>query len=281
MSMQLTVLGGAAAWPNPGQGCSSYLVTASHCKLLLDCGPDTLLELRKHTPLGAIDAVVISHCHSDHILDLVTFRYALVYSKDRASTRIPLWLPPGGEEILQALGSALGSQGETTVDFWGDVFEIREYDAESTLGFGDLSVDFARTQHFTPCYAIRVKLSSGKTIVYGADMGEIDSLVEFSTGASLLVAEATADSNEGIELDQRGHITPEDAGDWAARSSVDRLVICHLWSERDPAEVVRRAATHFDRPIDVATPGFTDLCLTPGIASDMLPTRKQGPAARS
>ena len=257
MKVELTVLGGAAAWPNAGQGCSSYLLRSRDTQLLLDCGPDTLLELRKHTRLAGIDAIIVSHCHADHILDLVTLRYALVYSRDRAEERLPLWLPPGGARILEALGQALGSQGETSDDFWGEVFALREYDAARSLKVNDLSIDFSRTQHFTACFAVRVRTADGRTIVYGADTGNIAPLLEFAAGASLLISEATADSHAGVPPESRGHLTPEDAGGWAGASGARRLLISHLWQERAPSEVVRRAAQHFDGPIDIATPGLT------------------------
>lgn len=257
MSLRLTVLGGSAAWPNPGQGCSSYLLESGTTKLLIDCGPDTLLELREHSMLSEIDAIVVSHCHSDHILDLVTYRYALVYSRDRPENRIPLWAPPGGIEILDALGSALGSQGEAEADFWREAFDLREYDPVRTLTIDDFQLDFSPTQHFTKCFAIRVETSSGKKLVYGSDTGAINPLISFSLDVDLLVAEATADTHDGIAPELRGHLIPEDAGEWAEQANASRLLITHLWCERDSAEVVARAATHYDGPIDVATRGLT------------------------
>lgn len=257
MTFQLTVLGGSAAWPNPGQGCSSYLLEAGGYRLLLDCGTDTLLELRRHTDLNDIDAIVISHCHSDHILDLIAFRYALVYSNEQVKDRIPVWMPPGGIDVLMALGDALGSQGERTTDFWGDVFVLQEYDPVSRLQIDSLGLDFARTRHFVECYAIRVTAQSGTSIVYGADTGSIHELIDFARNAGILIAEATADSHDGVAPEDRGHIIPEDAGEWANEAAVERLLLTHLWHERPPVEVVRRAATRYGGPIDVASPGLT------------------------
>ncbi|HEX7104031.1 MAG TPA: hypothetical protein VF201_15410, partial [Nitrolancea sp.] len=39
------VLGGASAAPNPGQGCSGYLVQLGETRIVLDLGPGTLPEL--------------------------------------------------------------------------------------------------------------------------------------------------------------------------------------------------------------------------------------------
>ncbi len=257
MTLRFTVLGGSAAVPNPGQGCSAYLVRDDTTTVLLDCGPDTLLELRKHVDFRGIDAILISHCHADHILDLVTLRYGLVYGPGGPYPPIPLWLPPGGIAIIDALGQALGSQGEDSADFWRESFELVEYDPSASLDIGSLTVRFAATQHFTECYAMRVSAPGGQSLVYGADTGNIEPLVGFAEGAGLLVAEATADDYGELMPEKRGHITPEDAGAWASRARVERLLITHLWHERDPASVVRRAATRFDGPIDIASVGQT------------------------
>jgi ribonuclease BN (tRNA processing enzyme) len=256
MKLELTVLGGAAAWPNPGQGCSSYLTSIDETKLLLDCGPDTLLELRRHTRLDAIDAVIISHCHSDHILDLIALRYALVYSRESNERRLPLWMPPGGTAVIRALGEIVGSQGEKTGDFWDEVFDVREYAPSDELKIGSSTVRFAPTQHFIECFAIAVGSPEDATIVYGADTGGINELSKFARNADILISEATADSHEGVDPEARGHLTPEEAGRWASASSVSRLLLTHLWHERDDREVVRRAATEYEGPIDVAKPGL-------------------------
>src|SRR5215510_9551479 len=126
-AMRLTVLGGAAAWPNPGQGCSSYLVSVGDSRVVVDCGPGTLPELRKHVDYQSVDAVIVSHCHSDHVLDLVPFRYGLLYGPTPLTRRIELWLPPGGVEVLRRLASALNG-GEDVDSYWQRAFEIREYD---------------------------------------------------------------------------------------------------------------------------------------------------------
>ena len=191
MSLTLTCLGGAAAWPNPGQGCSAFLLGDGLTSLLLDAGPNTLLELRKHIRYSTIDAVIISHCHSDHILDLVPYRYGLVYGPEKPEHPIPLWLPPGGQATLDALAAAIGGKGEPTERFWETAFNVQEYDPASSLEVGNLVITFARTEHAAECYAMRVSEADGSTCSYSADTGSIEPLVNFAHGSDVLVAEAT------------------------------------------------------------------------------------------
>ena len=67
---------------------------------MLDLGPGTLPELRRHTDFRTLDGIIISHMHVDHVLDLLALRHALAYNPVPAPAPIPIWLPPGGREIL-------------------------------------------------------------------------------------------------------------------------------------------------------------------------------------
>jgi ribonuclease BN (tRNA processing enzyme) len=255
MSLRLTVLGGAAAWPNPGQGCSSYLVRSDNASVLLDCGPDTLHELRRHADYTAIDAVVLSHCHSDHILDLVPYRYGLIYGPTRPARTIPLWIPPGGTRVLRDLATALGQLGEDVETFWSAAFELREYDPLGALTIGDVKFSFASTQHFVPCFAMRVE-AGGRALCYSSDTGAIAPLVELARSADLLIAEATLVEQPNGPVASRGHLTPAEAGELARQAGVARLLLTHLWNERPLDDVLREATTAYSGPVEVATPGL-------------------------
>ena len=66
MPRQLTVLGCQAAYPTAGQHCSSFLLTWDAFTVVLDLGYGTLDKLLAHIPDGAVDAIILTHEHSDH-----------------------------------------------------------------------------------------------------------------------------------------------------------------------------------------------------------------------
>ena len=70
--MELTILGGSAAGPNPGQGCSGYLVESGTTHVVIDLGSGTFPELRRHVDYRLLDGVVLSHGHLDHFLDILS-----------------------------------------------------------------------------------------------------------------------------------------------------------------------------------------------------------------
>jgi ribonuclease BN (tRNA processing enzyme) len=256
MALSLTVLGGSAAWPNPGQGCSAYLVSDGATSILLDCGPNTLLELRKHVDYTALDAIVISHCHSDHILDLVPYRYGLIYGPRKSRRTIPVWLPPGGRERLEMLGDAFDGQGEPHNSFWEPAFDLEEYAPASGLTIGELRISFAPTQHFIPCFAMRVDALDNRSLFYSSDTGSLHPILNLAHGAEIVVAEATLDQQDERPEAERGHMTPEDAGRLAREACAHTLIVTHLWSERPDNVVERTAAEHFDGRVLIAKPGL-------------------------
>lgn len=256
MTLSLTVLGGAAAWPNPGQGCSAYLITSANANILLDCGPNTLLELRQQVDYHNLDAIVLSHCHADHMLDLVPFRYGLKYGPNPSTRRIPLWLPPGGIERLELLAEALAFGSEDVSGFWSGVFDPREYDPSGTLRLDEVTITFTPTQHFVPCYAMRIVSVDGKAFGYSADAGTIEPLVALMAGTTHMLVEATERDHDDRATEQRGHLTPEDAGRLAASCGATTLILTHLWSERPDQEVMDAAADAFNGEILIAKRGL-------------------------
>jgi ribonuclease BN (tRNA processing enzyme) len=99
---RVTVLGSCGAFPEPGRACSGFLVEWDDYRLVLDLGYATLPRLLTYCPDAAVDAVVITHEHPDHCIDLHgLFRMHLYGGTD--SRRIPLYCPPGVLDRLAGL----------------------------------------------------------------------------------------------------------------------------------------------------------------------------------
>lgn len=253
--MRLTVLGGSAAGANTGQGCSGYLVDTGRTRLVLDLGPGTLPELRRHTDFRSLDAVVISHLHVDHVLDLVALRFALAYNPIRPAGLVPLWMPPGGESFLRTVGTAFAGTADGD-SFFHDVFAIREYDPTTTLAIGDSRLSFTPTVHYIPCWAIRVGTDGSGALLYTADTGPDTDFSALAAGVSVLVGDAG--QPEPIKDEPvRGHSTAAELGNLATRLNVETLVLSHLWEEVGWTRYESRASSTFTGRIVVALPGTT------------------------
>lgn len=220
--------------------------------LLVDCGPGVLAELTRRMPLADLDAVLISHLHPDHWLDLVMVRQALRHGPERGSRGpLPTYVGPGAEETLRLLGANFAVDGED--EYWGDEVSLRTFDpAEGLLNAG-VGVTFARTVHYVPCWAMRFE-SAGKSIGYAADTGPSEAVVELMRGVDLLISEATLPLRAGHEADT-GHMAPEDAGEMAAAAGAGRLVLTHYFAELGVDRLRVRAQETFGGPVEVARQG--------------------------
>lgn len=253
----LTVLGGSAAGVGTGQGCSGYLVQTESTSLVLDLGPGTAIELRKHTDFRRLDAIVISHLHMDHVLDLFALRFALAYNPVKPEKRIPLFLPPGGLAFMER-AVALWKTSNDDDDYFSAVYDMTEYNPDDTLQVGDFKLRFAPTAHLIPCWAIRVQSNDGSDdLFYGADSGTDGDLDAIAKGAAVVIAEAAAPPNADPEVIRAMHYTPQQAAQLAERAGARNLVLTHIWEEHDPLKQAAAAREYFTGRMSVAVPGLT------------------------
>ena len=245
--MRVTVLGKSPSWEDAGGACSGYLVQDGAATLLLDCGNGVFSKLRAHVDYTAVQAVVISHLHADHFLDLVPWSYALQHGPRAGSARPVLHAPPGARDVFRRVCGAWG--GEELVE---EAFDLREYAVGDTLEVGDMRVEFAEVSHFVATHAVAVA-AGGRRFVFGADTRPTDALVEFARDADLLMTEATLGA--GPTDPDAGHLSAADAGDHARRAGAHRLVLTHITDELDESAARRAAAEAFGGPVQVAREG--------------------------
>lgn len=250
--VRVEVLGLRVGVPLDG-GCSCYLVSHGPTAVLLDFGPGALERVWARGLIGKIDAIVISHMHVDHVLDLLPLsgQAARAYA-GHARTR--LYVPRGrGPQVLDGLARAIGSHPTR----FQDAFEIREYDDAEEVEVGVLRMTFSRTAHPELCYAARVTDGSS-TLVYGADGAYDERLVRFAAGADVLLLEATyLDSGPAHpELERNGHMTGEQAGVVAREAGARGLVITHVGPRAgENEENLRRARAQFAGEVELAYEG--------------------------
>lgn len=254
--MKLVTLGGSAAGVGTRQGCSSYLVQTDNTSIVLDMGPGTLQELRAHIDYRAINGIVISHLHADHILDLVAMRFTLSYNPVAAPAPIPLHLPPGGLATLERIAKGFDTP-ESGLDWFGAVFDIHEFTPESDVRIDNLMCTFHPTVHFVPCWAIRVHPTDDSgDLLYTADTGPAADLTSFGAGSAIVVAESAHRSDTSTPVAERGHLSPEEAAQFAVDMGANTLVLTHMWEEHDPASVTKAAGAIFPGTVLRAIPGL-------------------------
>jgi ribonuclease BN (tRNA processing enzyme) len=259
--MHITVLGKSPSWQDAGGACSGYLVEDADTRVLVDCGSGVFSELRRVVDYLAVDAVVVSHMHADHFLDLIPYACALTYAPrqhahaadDRPGAKHParprLLLPPGGADVLRVVGGAAGH-----AEVFDSAFALREYDVAETVAVGSLRVRFQPVPHYVATNAIELTSSDGGgRFTYGADHGPTDALRAFAAHTDLLMLEATLELPEGEQ--PRGHLTPREAGEHAAACAAARLVLTHISDELDSERALAQARRAYSGPVEIARAG--------------------------
>jgi ribonuclease BN (tRNA processing enzyme) len=208
-----------------------------------------------------VGAVVISHLHADHFLDLVPYSYALTYAPRQQPVPVDRWpgtdcpacpvlhVPPGAKELFRRVVGAWGND-----DLIENAFELREYDPSSEIEIGPIRITLQEVPHFTETFAMSISSTNGSgRIVYGADSSPTEALAEFARDADLMLVEATLPRPERTGM--RGHLTPEEAGGHAKGAAAKRLVLVHISDELDADWARDEAAQAFGGPVEVAAEG--------------------------
>jgi ribonuclease BN (tRNA processing enzyme) len=241
------VAGSSCSIPRPDRACSSYLVDDGEVPIVLDLGTGALAHLRRHVDYDRLGAVVISHMHADHFIDLIPLRYALRYGSRRRTSKVKVYLPPGGLAMLRALVSAFAHEGG---DFLQDVFELGEYDPSHPLAIGGATLRFAQTAHYIAAFAVRWE-RDGVSVTYSADTAPDNRVVALARETDVFLCEATLRRGES-ETGERGHSTAAEAAQMAQAAGVRRLVLTHYGEDSTSNDLDQSAREIFTGEIQVA-----------------------------
>jgi ribonuclease BN (tRNA processing enzyme) len=244
--MRLTVLGCAGSFPGPESPCSSYLVDADGFRLLVDFGPGAMSALQRFAGLYAIDAILLSHLHADHMLDACSYVVPLRYAPDGPLPPLPVYAPSGAPERLAA---AYGGPEEGPLD---DVYTFYTLQP-GTFPIGPFEVTVDRVNHPVETYGMRIS-NGGRTLTYSADSSPCDALVRLAQGADVFLCEASY--LDGMDNPPDLHLTGREAGELATKAGVGTLLLTHLvtaWGSE--AETHASAAAAFGGPVEVVRSG--------------------------
>jgi ribonuclease BN (tRNA processing enzyme) len=248
--VKVTVLGCSGSVPGPDSPASGYLIEAEGYRLLLDLGHGAFGALQRYVRPCDVDAVVISHLHADHCIDLTAYIVALRYGREGyarlgPNERIPLVGVAGTRDRLEAAYDPLARKLS--------LHEIFTFATPAAGELGPFRMSYALMNHPTPTNAVRIE-HGGHSLVYSADTGESAELVRLAESADVLLCEASVAADEELIPDL--HLTGRMAGEHAHKAGVDRLVVTHVPPWNSVQAAVDDAGTAFHGPIEAARPGW-------------------------
>lgn len=239
----VTVLGSAGSHPGNGRACSSYLLSAGDHHLLLDCGNGSVANLLDTVDPADLDAVIISHLHPDHFVDLYGLHYALKFHPDGAET-VDVHAPDGAADLFGRI--LLGD----AADSFRRHLPVHVAAAGDELDLGPFHVQLFAAHHPLETLASRVTID-GRIVAFSGDSAPTDELVACAERADLFICDSTWVSRDG-PFPPGVHMTGTEAGQCAAAAGAERLMITHVFPQRLPEQVAADAETVYDGTVWVA-----------------------------
>jgi ribonuclease BN (tRNA processing enzyme) len=245
--MKLTIVGCSGSFPGPDSAASSYLVEADGFQVVLDLGNGALGQLQRYTTLDKPGAVLLSHLHADHVIDLTSYYVVRRYHPDGQMPPLPVWGPHGSAHRMARAYDLPYNPGMT------HEFDFAVYPSEP-FQVGPFAVTVIPVVHPVESYAMRLE-HGGRTLVYSGDTAPTPALAEIADGANVFLCEAAF--LEGRDNPPGLHLTGRQAGQAAAEAGVEALIVTHVPPWGDPARALAEAKETFPGPIELAVPGLT------------------------
>lgn len=256
MSLRLTVIGCSGSVPGPDSPASCYLLQAEHegrvWNLALDLGNGALGALQRHTDPLALDAVVLSHLHPDHCLDLTGLCVLRRHHPAGGVTdRLPVYGPAGTAERI---ARAYGVEQPREVN---DVFAFETVQDRREVTIGPFRIVPIAVNHPVETFGYRVSVGAA-TLAYTGDTDSCPALGPLMADADLVLADAA--SIEARDTVTGMHLSGRRAAEAAVTAGgVQRLMLTHLPPWNDPAVCRAQAAAVWPGEVELAEPGHTYL----------------------
>jgi ribonuclease BN (tRNA processing enzyme) len=247
----VVVLGGCGAWPEPGRACSGFLLEHDGFRVALDLGYGTLPRLLARlgsTTAADLDAVVVTHDHPDHVVDLHGLFRARLYDGQQLP-RISLYAP---EAVLERVaGLEDDDRSLTERVFAWQPLPAGGYDV------GPFRLDSWSLPHYVPNAGVRLSTPE-LTVAYTGDTGPDPALAELGRNADLFIVDATDRyQRTGSPPDARTpmNLTARQAGEAAAAAGAHTLLLTHFWPGNDRDRSRADAAEAFAGEVLIADEG--------------------------
>jgi len=194
-----------------------------------------------------VEAVVISHLHPDHYIDVVPLRHYLRYEKPRRRVRVIA--PAELEPRLDALHGEPGFSAQSL-----DIEALRI----GTIEVGPFALEARHVTHTDDSYGFRVTpvgRVDAPGLVYSGDCGNANDIDPLMRPGDTLLCEVSF--GPGPVVAGAGHLDGPAVGDLARRTGAGRVLLTHLQMGYHRGATVDSVRARFDGgPVELVDPGF-------------------------
>jgi ribonuclease Z len=275
MDLSIFFAGTGGSAPTARRGLPALLIRRGGERLLFDCGEGTQRQLVRSVGLSDLDAIYLTHFHSDHWLGLPGMLKTFdLRGRERP---LPVFGPPGLQALMALvlrMGGRLRYALEITELGPGEVLAQDGYRvapvpvSHRAPAFGYAIFEDERPGVFDPEAAVRLGLTPGpefgrvqrgetirgispdqvlgparpgRKVVLSGDTGPSEALGVAAHQADVLVHEATFAEEDSERAAETGHSTAAQAAQVGLEAEVRLLALNHL-STRHPVRLLREEA---------------------------------------
>jgi ribonuclease Z len=271
---RVTLLGTGVPTPRADRFGPSTLIEAGSRKLLIDAGRGTTIRLNQiGVPMGEIDALLLTHYHSDHtsgIPDLWLTGWLQSHFA-RRTTPFHVIGPTGAQTLMSGLEMAYRRDIEIRIADEqlppeGVAVIVDEFDQDGVVfdqgGVRVLAFEVDHGAAITPAYGYRVEYD-GRVAVISGDTRYNENVIRYGEGADLLIHEVAIVRPElmlepFIQRIMAHHTTAREAGMVFSRTRPKLAAFTHLVflaSETVPpasiADLIDETRQSYSGPLEV------------------------------
>jgi ribonuclease BN (tRNA processing enzyme) len=245
--MELTVLGAGPAYTDrPGATGAAYLLRVGVDALLVDLGQGSFPALASRIEPSTLQAVLVSHLHPDHFIDLVPLRHYLRY-EFTPPRHVRVIGPAGLADRIDALHAEPG--------FTAAALDV-ETVARGAMSVGSFGVEAGPVTHTDESYGFRVTAAANEHgLVYSGDCGRAADLLPLIRPGDTLLTEISFGA--GPVPPGALHLDGPAVGALAAEARAGRVLLTHLQMGFDAEAAIASVRARFAGPVDLVAPGFT------------------------
>jgi len=235
--MKITILGTGTFYVNSTRSGPSYLLEVDDKKILIDCGPGTLMRLSQiGIKVEDLDYIFISHFHADHTSDLfallMNFRLKDFFSNEKEYKTPIVFGPKGIKNFIKKLSRVYEL---LAFDNYSKV-EYKTY--KKSIQIGKVKVKTFKVSHtafglMAKSYALSFEFN-GKIFAFSGDSVMCQGLADASKEADLFVCDASYAKDKGSPA----HLNTNEIGEIAQSSKVKKVVLTHFYPNTEQIDLV-------------------------------------------